>query len=173
MEEECARLFDFSLDCALALPEQQFIWRLHPLMNWDELQARHARWRTLPANVNLSAASLAQDFAASRMVLYRGTTAVMGAVVAGLLPVYLSGRDEMTIDPLWSLKEGRHTVASVDEFRNLAGRAADAGQSEQLQAARDYCRRYYTPLDAKALLACLSIPFEQADANLPGEACQG
>ena len=98
---ECFLLFEFSLESAQLCPEIQFIWRLHPLLTFKSLLAQNRKLRNLPSNIVLSQATLAEDTVRCRWALYRGTTAIVQAVVAGLRPIYLHQSGEMMIDPLY------------------------------------------------------------------------
>lgn len=155
---ECHLLFEFSLACARACPEIQFIWRLHPLVNYKSLAARNHKLRNLPGNILLSQAMLEDDIAQSCWTLYRGTTTVSRAVIAGLRPIYLELPDELTIDPLYELDVWRTKVASVSEFQRViypnVG-ACDGPSESDLDIARRYCELHFLPSDAGALISLI------------------
>lgn len=156
---ECHLLFEFSLGCALAFPEIQFIWRLHPLVTHKTLAARNSKLRNLPSNIVLSQATLEEDISRSRWTLYRGTTAVIQAVMAGLRPIYLHFPGELTIDPLYELEVWRKKVASVAEFEQAIYLSVDACgelQGSDVELARRYCESYYLSSDVGALAALIS-----------------
>lgn len=153
---ECHLLFQFSLACAKALPEMRFIWRLHPNVTFGELARGMPDLRDLPHNIELSTASLEDDTLRSGWVLYRGTTAVVQAVVAGARPVYLRLPDEMTIDPIYEVNDWRAIVSTVDEFLNVVHPGPGCNADSPLAAAaREYCQSFFTPLDVEAMSSVL------------------
>ena len=155
---ECHLLFEFSLDCAQAYPEIQFIWRLHPLMTHESLATKNPRLRKLPKNIELSQATLEEDIVRCRYALYRGTTAIVQAVVAGLRPIYLQLPNEMTIDPLYELRDWRVNVSTISEFRSVFNSDNDSSlciSKSEAQTAIKYCENIFLPFDHKALLESL------------------
>lgn len=158
ISSECEVLFDFSLACAQALPDIDFIWRLHPVMSFTALQRDYPKFSSLPKNVKLSNRPLAEDIMRSGWVLYRGTTAVMNAVMAGLRPLYLRLPSEMTIDPLFELERWRTMVEVPSDLTkvllNDLGGAMETEKAD-LEAARTYCESYFTPLQTDAFTAML------------------
>lgn len=151
---ECHLLFEFSLACAQAYPNTQFIWRLHPLVNYDLLAAQNSKLRNLPRNIVVSQATLEEDFVRSHWTLYRGTTAVVQAVVAGLRPIYLMLPDELTIDPLYELDRWRVRVASTLDFQHAITRGHSISNSSsiaEMQFAKKYCENFFLPLNFRTV----------------------
>jgi hypothetical protein len=153
---ECHLLFEFSLNCARSCPEIQFIWRLHPILSFNSLAAKNKKLRSLPHNVILSQASLEEDITRCSWALYRGTTAVVQAVVAGLRPLYLQLPEELNVDPLYELDVWRMHVQSVEDFcgrvRSIH-RETHLNRVSEFREAKRYCREFFTPLDPGALEA--------------------
>jgi len=152
---ECYHLFEFSLACARVSPGIQFIWRLHPLVTHESLAAKNPRLRNLPSNIVLSRATLEEDIARCRYALYRGTTAIVQAVVAGLRPIYLQLPGEMTIDPLYELKDWRVKVSTILEFQSVVNSDTDTSlciSKSEAQTAIKYCENIFLPFDPKVLL---------------------
>ena len=155
---ECHLLFEFSLDCAQAYPEIQFIWRLHPLVTHESLATKNPRLRKLPKNIELSQATLEEDIARCRHALYRGTTAIVQAVVAGLRPIYLQLPDEMTIDPLYELKSWRTYIKTIEDFHCVIRRDQDRplkDRKSEFRFAEGYCRDFFKSLNSGALEAAI------------------
>jgi hypothetical protein len=110
----------------------------------------------LPPNVIVSVGrSLAEECAAARYCLYRGSSAVLQAVRAGLRPFYMARAGELNFDPLWELGGWRETVTSAAQ---LAAHLlpADAGSQAATDAQR-YCDRYVAPVRAAALEELLAL----------------
>lgn len=153
---ECALLFGFSLSCARCLPNVRFVWRLHPNTRFEELVRQYPALANPPANIHLSRASLSEDIAHARWVLYRGSTAAIQAVAGGAFPVYLCQDDEIPIDVLYELEGVRGSVCGEDGFVGLVERMDEAERLALLDRAQGYCRRMFSPLDADRLVAIVS-----------------
>lgn len=151
---ECHLLFEFSLACAEACPAMQFLWRLHPLITFEVLAKQNRKFRKLPRNVVVSNKTFGEDVTYSQWALYRGSTAVVQAVSAGLRPIYLRLPGEMTLDPLYELTGWRAEVETVEEFRKVVSadreRGADFLKPER-QSAEMYCQNFFLPFDSKVL----------------------
>jgi hypothetical protein len=153
---ECNLLFGFALQCARLMPDIEFIWRLHPNMNYEALTRQNPALHELPSNIILSTHTLAEDISCSHWALYRGSTAIVQAAVSGVRPVYLHQIGEIPIDTLYEIAELHARVVEPDDFKDLAKEveAADAGaKAEQVQ---DYCEQMFTPMDTRALAACIA-----------------
>lgn len=150
ISSECHLLFEFALECANLCPELQFIWRLHPLMAYKRLVAQNPKLRDLPENVVLSTSSLSDDISRSQWVLYRGSTAVIQAVAAGLQPIYLMLHDEMTIDPLFEIGDSRIKVETAESFRQDIKKMVNLSPTrsgEEASSMKKYCHNFYLPFD--------------------------
>ncbi|MFZ5589829.1 MAG: hypothetical protein ACOY4M_09385 [Pseudomonadota bacterium] len=147
---ECHLLFGFSLTCAQVFPEIQFIWRLHPIVTFGSLTAQNPMLRNLPENVVLSRETFGEDIARCRWALYRGTTAVVQAVMAGLRPIYLQLPGEMTVDPLYELDGWRVRIETVSEFKRLMNIESNRSSSflkSEMQIAKRYCENFFLPFN--------------------------
>ncbi len=154
IESECNTLFAFALECALALPHINFIWRLHPLISFKTLLKRNRRLTKRPSNVELSDKTLEEDIARCRWALYRGTTAVVQAVMGGLSPIYLQIPGEMTIDPLYEIDKGKFFVQTPAEFVAVVGKSGETSDNTHQQERAelvDYCSKFYVPMDFRVL----------------------
>ena len=165
---ECDKLFEFSLECALTLPHINFIWRLHPIISFKTLLKRNRRLHIRPPNVELSDKTLEDDIGRCRWALYRGTTAVVQAVMGGLTPIYLQVRDEMTIDPLYEMEKGKFVVQTPAEFvavvRNLSSTSDNTHHQERADLI-DYCSKFYVPMDFRVLEKIIRDAPTQEPAN--------
>jgi hypothetical protein len=152
---ESALLFDFALTCAPEMPQVTFVLRPHP----SSASARAAMLalppRELPSNVELSTAtSFESECLRARFCLYRGSSAALYAILAGVKPFYLARRGELPFDPLAGLTEWRETVTSPQELAAGLGAQPDG---LALARAQDYCGRYVAPLRPQAIDALLAM----------------
>jgi hypothetical protein len=158
ISSECHLLFEFSLDCAQACPEIQFIWRLHPIVMYESLVDQNRKLRSLPRNIVLSQATLEEDIARCCWAIYRGTTAIVQAVAAGLRPIYLQLPGEMTIDPLYELSDWRRSVNTVVDFQSAIRCDQDKllkDSESKRRVAEEYCGKFFKSLNPGALEAAI------------------
>jgi hypothetical protein len=158
---ECHLLFEFSLHCARLCPEIEFVWRLHPVVRFESLVAANCRLKERPTNVELSVGVIESDLPSCSWALYRGTTAIVQAVGAGLQPVYLRVPGEMTIDPLYELKGWKVSVETVEEFQKATSTLGEIQRDDQhlgQESARAYCQNMFAPFDVDVLLNLIGNP---------------
>jgi hypothetical protein len=153
---ECHLLFEFSIACAKLLPNMHFVWRLHPLIAYEKLVRIYPSFRQLPKNIVLSSNAIDADIAVARYALYRGSTAIVQAVCAGVQPIYLvADPSEMSIDPLYQLNEWRQNVSNTQTFKQLVEdrEANDSQDDPKKLTAIQYCESFYSPYDSSVVLA--------------------
>ncbi|MFA6051842.1 MAG: hypothetical protein WC762_04555 [Methylobacter sp.] len=155
---ECHLLFEFSLDCAQACPDIQFIWRLHPVVTFESLVSHNVKLRDLPGNIILSQENLDTDIARCSWALYRGTTAIIQAVAAGVRPLYLHVQGEMSIDPLYELGAWHTNIENINDLKHAietdeANSPLDGETAFML--AKQYCRDFFSPLDVDTFKAAI------------------
>ena len=146
--DECNLIFEFSLGCAKKNKDINFIFRFPPMINMDLLIKQNKKFRNLPDNITISEVSLLDDISRSNVILYRGSSVVIQAVVCGLKPIYLKVDDELTMDPLYEITEGREIVTNIEEFKLSLSKNIDINIKEELV---NYCKEIYTPLDISVL----------------------
>ena len=153
MISECLILFKLSLEYARQHKNQKFIWRLHPLLSFEKLKKQSSIYKGLPDNIILSEGCLDDDIQKCSSVLYRGSTAVVNAINAGLKPIYYQqSSDELCIDPIYTHKNGKSIVHNQEELGLALDRDIDA---KTMQSLHGFAQDFYTPLDVSALLKLL------------------
>lgn len=153
---ECNLLFDFALQCARRMPDIVFIWRLHPNMNYESLTQQNLAFRELPPNIVLSTHSLAEDIDRSHWALYRGSTAIVQAAVSGVRPVYLHQTGSIPIDTLYEIADLHAQVVDPDDFMALMTETEASDASAKAEQVQNYCELMFTPMDTRALAACIT-----------------
>jgi hypothetical protein len=155
---ECAALFNFALTCARHRPDIGFTLRPHPMVDTQTLLHRLPALQQLPENVSLSMDKpLVQELAQARYCLYRGSSAAMHAVLAGVKPYYLAQPDELPFDCLFELSDWRETVTSPED---LITRMSIADQSTDAAAAghaASVCERHVSPVRPAAITELLAM----------------
>jgi hypothetical protein len=155
---ECATLFDFALDCARHRPDISFALRPHPMVDTRSLLRRLPVLQKLPGNVALSVDKpLEQEFTRARYCLYRGSSAAMHAVQAGIKPYYLARPEELPFDCLFELADWRETVNSPEDLLNRMSLADQFTDSAAASRAASICERYISPVRPAALNELLAM----------------
>ncbi len=150
-QRECAILFDFASSCARRFPQVTFLFRPHPGMSVSP-HAGYDTLRDLPPNLQLSAGgSLEQDCALARYCLYRGSSAAMSAVLAGVKPFYLARKGELPFDPLSGLTDWHETVLTPEEFMVRAQATDAASDHTTAELGQAFCDRYIRPVQPAAI----------------------
>ncbi len=148
---ETMRICEFILDLSKKLPDINFIIRLHPLISIDYIQSRNSRFKKLSSNIKFSIKSnIHLDFALSIWALYRGSGSAIHAVLSGLRPIYLSLHDEMPIDPLFQIDNGKKIISNHNQASDVFNKDLLKSRNEfeeELRQIREYSEQYYKPLD--------------------------
>ena len=151
-ERECVILFEFAVQCARQAPEITFLLRPHPIVRLPGLLLRHRSLRELPGNVAWSTGKAFQeDCAHARYCLYRGSSAVMYAVQAGVKPFYLARAGELSFDPLSALPRWRETVSTPEGFLSCVRSAEVAPDPAGAMQAAAFCDRYVSRVRPAAI----------------------
>ena len=141
---ECNIMFEYSILCAIRYPEINFIWRLHPRLNFTDLLKINSKLKKLPSNIILSTNTLEEDISSSTHILYRGSTVVISSISLGLIPIYLKIKDELGIDPIYNCKRGRIVVQKVSDFAKAIEVDHNKADIKYLTA---YGRSFFMPFD--------------------------
>jgi len=149
---EAKLIFDWAMEVAALLLDHRFIFRCHPVLPFEKIRQELRGVPERFSNIEISSyESIEDDFSRSSVVLYRGSSAALYAVLRGLKLIYLHGDGYMDVDPLFELEEGwRERVGSVKELEEALRRYAAASEgsvAEQWRATADYVNSYTVPVD--------------------------
>ena len=98
---ECKNLFNFSLNLAKKYKKLNFVWRVHPVIDFEKvLKILKLKRISIPNNIKLSSKKFDEDVRKSKYVLYKGSAAVIKSVLMGNYPIYLKSKNEKLFDPL-------------------------------------------------------------------------
>jgi hypothetical protein len=154
-ESEVFKLFNYSLVCAKKFKNIRFIWRLHPAFSLDRLRALDMRFDQLPSNIKFSNTTLKEDALVSDIALYRGSSSIIEAVTSGAAPVYLSMKNEISINPLYQDGAAYLSVSDISDFKTVLDLTYQKDESKIKlikKRAVDHCLQIFTPLQVKPLL---------------------
>ncbi len=157
---ECNLLFEFSKACALKCPSIQFVWRLHPLIDFEFIVRQNSKFKNLPPNITLSVSLLEDDISVSRWALYRGTTTIVQAVGNSVQPIYLQVPGEMTIDPLYEIDDWKIKVKDVADFEEAIKLKEGFSQQNsiiQKESLMTYCESVFLKFNSDAIVSFLEM----------------
>ena len=148
--EEEILLFNSALRAARVLPDHRFIFRCHPVSPFEQVRGRlEMDPGTLP-NVEVSdRPSITDDFARASVVLYRGSSSVLYAVLHGLKPVYLHDERFHDVDPLFEVTTWRERASSAQALEQVLARYAKTPAQEAVATWREaarYVEEYTIPV---------------------------
>ena len=153
MPSECKLLLDFTIKCSNEFTKSKFIFRLHPY-NRELLLKNLLHYyskSSLSKNIIFSKNSLEEDILISNFAIYRGSSAIINAVNNKLIPIYYSFSEDLTIDPLYEIKEGKYTVRNVLDLKKLQIDLKNKNKSlvskNNISTLQDYCKNYYSVYD--------------------------
>lgn len=155
---ECVRIFDFVLKVAKLTPTLNFIIRMHPVITYEEVFNVVSDFANLPDNVSLSTRSIEEDFNRCRWAIYRGSSAAIYAVMAGLRPFYIAEDVELRIDPLFELEQWRLITSTPQELikKIEIDCKTDLSSLElEWKPAREFCLNYFQPQNIGAFVSAI------------------
>lgn len=160
--EEEKLLFNSAMQAALLLPHYRFILRCHPVVPFEKIRRYLERDPEALPNVEVSLERpIREDFARSSVILYRGSSSVLYALLHGLKPVYLHDDGHHEVDPLFELSSGwRVRAFSIQELEEVLRLYAETDPSYAAEARReavDYLGTYVIPVDSSSVDRFLSV----------------
>jgi hypothetical protein len=153
LEDECVKLFEFAIKYAKKYHKVKFIFRLHPVIDFNEFSKKYHSFNKIPVNIIISTTTLKEDICNSGIVLYRGSTVVFDAVKSGLMPLYLSCKSEINIDPLFLINNSWKRSIMNDSDLTIA--ISDYNQNNLISLEKnetiEFCKSVFTPLNYSVL----------------------
>ena len=155
VESESIYLFDLALACAASLPDIRFIFRMHPVLSFESIISQLNGYPPDTDNVELSdRPNIEEDFDRTGYILYRGSSTVMYAILAGLKPFYFEQPGEMNFDPIFELDVWRERVRFSKELIRKFETDRQASEKVRLgqwKQALKYCDQYIGALREETL----------------------
>ena len=152
-------LFTIAHACARRLPSYTFVLRCHPEVPMERaLRLLDVELAREPNIVLSEGRRIEEDFARASALLYRGSSAVMYAILDGLLPIYVPVAGMRDRDPLFALEAWRERGAAPDEVAGILERAAQSPAEQRRAAwteAARYVQAYTGPVDQEGIDAFL------------------
>jgi len=144
------------LRCANKFPTMKFIWRVHPILNIEEISTKLFSNNKLPENIHLSKSTLEDDLNKAKWALYRGTTTIVQAVLSGVFPIYFDTQD-FNIDPLYSVNDEIFYIKNDFEFHDLVANFQNIDHiNSSLLKLKNSLKDFYTPINLNVLYSTIS-----------------
>jgi len=144
--EETKILFGFAYKLAESNPKIKFILRAHPQINIKIFIKKFFifnKYKFLK-NIIFSENSFQHDLKRSQILLYRGSTGVVTAMLNGLIPVYYKQPNEdINIDPIFKLKKFKKIISNKNDFSNILN-FKNFKDTTEAEFAIKFCNNYFT-----------------------------
>ncbi|MDB9908797.1 hypothetical protein OAD45_00145 [Gammaproteobacteria bacterium] len=116
-ECESLKMLSFAQNCARLFPGNNFIFRLHPMVENNELIAHQLNASKFP-NLTFSKNSINDDILMCQFVIYRGSSAVLDAAINQLIPIFLDDpKDSCELDVLYMIEKKK--ITSPEDLSDL------------------------------------------------------
>ena len=128
--------------------EYKFIFRLHPIYENYLSKVKFCQ----NENLIISDKSIQEDFQRCNYVIHRGSSAVIDAVNNGLVPIYLSKKNEVTNDPFFKIN--KNFILDIDtsfyqNFKNFNKNILIF--NSELESIRYFSKNFYKETDLNFL----------------------
>jgi len=132
-------LFDFCILASTNLPDFKFYFRLHPLIKKNDFIKKNCM-KKIPDNLIISNNTLEKDFEKSKYAIYRGSATIIEAVNFGLIPIYYSQKNEISLNPLFKFEKEPFKIRNVKDLNNAL---KINFKVKKLRKIRGYCRSFF------------------------------
>ncbi|MBI3321183.1 MAG: hypothetical protein HYZ91_02820 [Candidatus Omnitrophica bacterium] len=158
--EEMTLLFNTAMQVARSTPHYRFILRCHPVLPFHKVQPLLECDPLMLPNVIVSTQPVIErDFEQASVILYRGSSAVLYAVLHGLKPIYLDAARHHEVDPLFELRDWPERASSVHELNEILQRYGEADPDHAAavwRPAAEYVDSYTVAVDGSSIDRLLS-----------------
>jgi len=141
------------------MPNVNFIWRLHPSLNFKYVIKKMNINSELPKNISFSKnEKLENDMRLSQFALYRGSAAIAPALSYGIYPIYLAQKGEIEIDPLYKLKFKNLKIYTPKQFQMLLYRFSNKSKSDRSKFKKKafiFSKKFYSSFSEKEAIDTL------------------
>ena len=155
---EAIFLFNVALKTANLLKDHQFIFRCHPALPFDRVAPFLKENPAVIPNVEVSRNTpMNEDLSKSSVILYRGSSCVLYAILKGLKPVYFHQEKGEVVDPIFELEDWREfAVSEVDLSKKIFDFSQEPFQKTLVswRKALDYVQSYTMPVGSETIQAC-------------------
>ena len=108
-------LYDFSLSAAKKYPEYNFIYRPHPMANKFLSNLKKINLK----NFSISKNKFKIDLSYCSYAIFRGSASIFESISHGLFPIYLNRKNELNINPLYSVLPKKFIVEDIQDIETI------------------------------------------------------
>ena len=101
----------------------------------------------MPANITISKNNFDDDLKLPDIAVYRGTNAIIRAVMGNLIPIYLKTKSEISIDIMSVLELNR--ILSISELQSIIHNPHLLVNKKETVK---FCQDYFRPMNYKSFL---------------------
>ena len=145
IESEYKIFYKFILECANVFPKSRFVWRSHPLLDLEKLYFFNKK--IVPNNITISKNKFDDDLKLPDIAVYRGTNAIIRAVMGNLIPIYLQIKGEISIDIMYGLELNR--IKSISEMQSIMH---NPNLLLNRKETVKFCQDYFRPMNYKSFI---------------------
>jgi hypothetical protein len=159
-DDEIKYLIDFAKKISDKKIAIKFILRLHPSIK-DKIYIQNIKRYIGKKNITLSKNSFINDIKKSHLAFYRGSSSIIEASSQNLVPIYISKRNELSVDVLYKLEKFKPQIKSVDDFLNFYNiyqRNDNCLDFYNKTKILNFCRSYYSKTDKKIISKIINMP---------------
>lgn len=162
---ECKKLFSFSIRAAHAFPNIQFVWRLHPSMDFNEILRKLSlsNKNSLPKNIIISKLNFFDDISKSHMAIYRGSTSIITALQNEIYPIYLNDNEDINIDPIYEMKKWKLVINDLNELKKINNIKfiKKIQSSKDKKYAKKFAKNYFDKINPNVLFSQINKSLHQ------------
>ena len=152
-DDEIKYLIDFAKKISDKKIDIKFILRLHPSIK-DKIYIQNIKHYIGKKNITLSKNSFANDIKKSHLAFYRGSSSIIEASSQNLVPIYISKRNELSVDVLYKLEKFKPQIKSINDFLNFYNifrKNNNCLDYYNKTKILNFCRSYHSKIDKKTI----------------------
>ncbi len=153
---ECIPMVEFFISLAIKYQNYKFIIRFHPITRINKVLKKCPKLNREIPNLEISKFSLEDDFKRSQFAIYRGSTTIIKAVLYGLIPIYFSRSEEISIDPLFEFENKKINLSKPEDIEILEKISHNELISNQIKLI-EHVKQFFSPINYDQVLKLKKI----------------
>lgn len=115
VESECTKMMKFISDFSIKNNKYNFIFRLHPVIDFEKLKKKEKIFKQNYKNIIFSKEKLEFDLERSTHCLYRGSTIAFNCVLSNVVPIFVNLDDNTSINVF----DGVESIKIISKINDL------------------------------------------------------
>jgi hypothetical protein len=148
------KFLEFAVDAATCFSDIHFLFRIHPHLSGDEVQAWLRIRKPLPVNFSFSSNNLVDDLSLSFGCIYRSSAVAIQGLGYGVQPIFFDEGSGNGLDPINPNLIPHKSFRDAEEFKALLLEIRETWESDFTHHNylwRNFQNRYYSKFDSKIL----------------------